>query len=120
MLAEAEGWCLSLNLTPKALANFSPGLARSDNPGAVSLSRDNPERVCQLLQGLMALLIVKPRVLAVLKPWAEKLANAFGVKFKLRHCQLWPCLDTPKPGLLKYAVFFCAKFESVYIQKELF
>jgi hypothetical protein len=39
---------LSLNLTPKALANFSPGLARSDNPGAVSLSRDNPERVRQL------------------------------------------------------------------------
>jgi hypothetical protein len=22
-----------MNLTPKALANFSPGLARSDNPG---------------------------------------------------------------------------------------
>ena len=29
-------------------------------------------------------------------------------------------LDTLKTGLLKYAVFFCAKFESVYITKELF
>ena len=29
-------------------------------------------------------------------------------------------LDTLNTGLLKYAVFFCAKFESVYIQKELF
>jgi len=35
-------------LTPKALANFSPGLERSDNPGAVSLARGNPERVCEL------------------------------------------------------------------------
>ena len=29
-------------------------------------------------------------------------------------------LDTLNTGLLKYAVFFCAKLESVYIQKELF
>jgi hypothetical protein len=61
-----------LNLTPKALANFSPGLARSDNPGAVSLSR------------LMALLIVNPGFSLCSNP-GLKLANAFGVKFKLRH-----------------------------------
>jgi ubiquinone/menaquinone biosynthesis C-methylase UbiE len=64
-------WCLSLYLTPKALANFSPGLARSDNPGAVSLSR------------LRALLIVNPGFLCS-NP-GLKLANAFGVKFKPKH-----------------------------------
>jgi hypothetical protein len=31
-----------------------------------------------------------------------------------------PCLDTPKAGLLKYAVFFCAEFETVYIQRSCF
>ena len=29
-------------------------------------------------------------------------------------------LDTLITGLLKYAVFFCAKFESVYIQRSCF
>jgi hypothetical protein len=78
------------DLTPKALANFSPGLARSDNPGTVSLSRDNPERVRQLpnpFQGLRALLIVNPGFSLSSNP-GLKLANAFGVKFKLRHCPL--------------------------------
>jgi len=32
-------------LTPKAFANFSPGLERSDNPGATPESLSNPERV---------------------------------------------------------------------------
>ena len=32
-------------LTPKAFANFSPGLEHSDNPGKNSNSRSNPERV---------------------------------------------------------------------------
>jgi hypothetical protein len=61
-----------LNLTPKALANFS------DNPD---------ERVRQLpnpFQGLMVLLIVNPGFSLCSNP-GLKLANAFGVKFKLRH-----------------------------------
>ena len=36
---------LLLLLTPKAFANLSPGLERSDNPGINSNSRSNPERV---------------------------------------------------------------------------
>jgi hypothetical protein len=48
-----------LNLTPKALANFSPGLERSDNLGEVSL------------WAFMALLIVNPKILALLEPWVE-------------------------------------------------
>ena len=31
--------------TPKALANFSPGFERSENPGAALKNRFNPERV---------------------------------------------------------------------------
>jgi hypothetical protein len=34
--------------TPKALANFSPGLERSDNPGCIDKKQENPERVCCL------------------------------------------------------------------------
>jgi hypothetical protein len=71
-----------LNLTPKALANFRPGLARSDNPGAVSLSRDNPEGFANCRTLLMALLIVNPGFSLCSNP-GLKLANAFGVKFKL-------------------------------------
>jgi hypothetical protein len=32
-------------VTPKAFANFSPGLGRSDNPGTLNLNGRNPERV---------------------------------------------------------------------------
>ena len=32
-------------LTPKAFANFSPGLERSDNPGSTNEQVINPERV---------------------------------------------------------------------------
>ena len=33
-------------LTPKALANVSPGLERSDNPGLPNQIRNDPEGVC--------------------------------------------------------------------------
>ena len=33
------------DLTPKAFANFSPGLERSDNPGYTNKNGPNPERV---------------------------------------------------------------------------
>jgi hypothetical protein len=37
-----------LKNTPKAFANSSPGLERSDNPGIANKTRKNPERVRQL------------------------------------------------------------------------
>ena len=52
---------LNLNLTPKALANFSPGFERSDNPGDSNLSRGNPEKgslTAEPFQGFMAFLIL--------------------------------------------------------------
>jgi hypothetical protein len=80
-------WCLSLNLTPKALANFSPGFELSENPGIGSYFRYNPERVrlvAEPFQGSMALLIVNPGFSLSSNP-GLKLANAFGVIFKLIH-----------------------------------
>jgi hypothetical protein len=61
--------------TPQAFANFSPGLERSDNPGIGELSNlGNPEggsSNSEPFQGLVAILILCPRVLATLEPWAE-------------------------------------------------
>jgi hypothetical protein len=56
-------------LTPKAFANFSPELERSDNPG---LSNKKP---LKLINGH------DPRVLVRSNP-GLKLANAFGVKIQ--------------------------------------
>jgi hypothetical protein len=63
-----------LEHTPKALANFSPGLERSDNPGYKPKIATNPEKGSALgepLQGCKARLIDDPRVVAALQPWAE-------------------------------------------------
>src|SRR5919205_2319637 len=78
-------------LTPKALANLSPGLERSDNPGYIRKITDNPERVRQLANPfrVQAILFADPMVVASLQPWAEiserlwrkclSSINAFGV-----------------------------------------
>src|SRR5215217_8998396 len=45
---DAEGVACSVHtMTPKALANFSPGLERSDNPGWIGKLTIHPERVRQ-------------------------------------------------------------------------
>jgi hypothetical protein len=64
-----------LDLTPKALANFSPGFELSENPGLTikrAIKRDK---------------LTAPGLSLRANP-GLKLANAFGVKFKLRH-HLW-------------------------------
>ena len=59
--------------TPKALANFSPGLERSDNPGVeieiVLTLKGFAGR--QTLSGFNRSIRYAPRVLATLEPWAE-------------------------------------------------
>jgi hypothetical protein len=67
--------------TPKALANFSPGLVRSDNPGKAKLKiHINPERVRQLANPFRVkiFLDVIPGLSLRSNP-GLKLANAFGV-----------------------------------------
>ncbi|HSE19247.1 MAG TPA: hypothetical protein VLB46_19450, partial [Pyrinomonadaceae bacterium] len=77
-------------LTPKALANFSPGLERSDNPGSTDQNKDkNPVRVRQSrnpfrVQNLFCFAF--PGFSLRSNP-GLKLANAFGVKFKLHYCK---------------------------------
>ncbi|HVF23348.1 MAG TPA: hypothetical protein VM941_09745, partial [Pyrinomonadaceae bacterium] len=61
----------SVENTPKAFANFSPGFERSENPGSLMQLRFNPERVRlnwnpYRVSGL--LLYVDPKVVAVLQP----------------------------------------------------
>src|SRR5215204_2226439 len=62
-------------LTPKALANFSPGLERSNNPGISNLNyKSNPERVRRLANPFRVSVHFWefiPRVVAALQPWAE-------------------------------------------------
>ncbi len=66
--------------TPKALANVSPRLERSDNPGVKPKEMVNPERVRRLANPyrVQFMLGYKPRVVASSNP-GLKLANAFGV-----------------------------------------
>jgi hypothetical protein len=60
-------------LTPKAFANFSPGLERSDNPGSEHQLLLNPERVRQPANPFRVESHLEscPRVLAMLEPWAR-------------------------------------------------
>jgi hypothetical protein len=77
-----------LNLTPQALANFSPELARSDNRGGSKVYRVVTLKGlanCRTLSGFNGSLIVNPGFSLCSNP-GLKLANAFGVKFKVRHC----------------------------------
>jgi len=59
--------------TPKAFANFSPGLERSDYPGYQIQIHANPERDRWSANPYRVSILVgyKPRVLAALEPWAE-------------------------------------------------
>src|SRR5689334_24878310 len=67
-------------ITPKAFANFSPGLERSDNPGYGIRVQINPEGVRRkpTLSGLNAFLFLDPGFSLRSNP-GLKLANAFGV-----------------------------------------
>ena len=64
----------TIYLTPKALANSSPGLERSDNPGRENKIEFNPEKgspTVKPFQGFLFFLMRGPRVVAALQPWAE-------------------------------------------------
>jgi len=67
-------------ITPKAFANFSPGLERSDNPGYGIRVQINPEGVRRkpTLSGLNVFLFLDPGFSLRSNP-GLKLANAFGV-----------------------------------------
>src|ERR1043166_4465733 len=79
---------MQFELTPKALANFSPGLERSDNPGFSRLKSDQTLKGFgdwRTLSGLtVSLLVFAPRVLATLEPWA-KISKHLRCYFKLHH-----------------------------------
>jgi len=60
-------------LTPKVLANLSPGLERSDNPGIGNkyfLLTLKGFLTRQTLSGFIPSLYLFPRVVAALQPWA--------------------------------------------------
>src|SRR6185503_16890578 len=88
--------------TPKALANLSPGLERSDNPGNDRNKRINAESVRHAgitLSGFHKMFCGTPGLSLRSNP-GLKLANVFGVfstNFKLRHYQghLSLCLLCP-------------------------
>jgi hypothetical protein len=79
-------FCAQFELTPKALANFSPGFEHSENPGYTSKESLNPERVRQLVNPFRVTnhKHTSPGLSLRSNPGLT-LANAFGVKFKLRH-----------------------------------
>jgi hypothetical protein len=77
----------SLKNTPKALANFSPGFERSENPGKTMNKRkpNNPERVSHVRNPFRVcrkFCYAYPGFSLRSNP-GLKLANAFGVFFKL-------------------------------------
>jgi hypothetical protein len=58
-------------ITPKAFANFSPGLERSDNPGIRTSDTHGTLTGFRLtLSGFRRKIKLCPRVLAMLEPWA--------------------------------------------------
>ena len=60
--------------TPKAFANFSPGLEHSDNPGIANNKTDPTLKGFVLrgtLSGFNASFLISPRVVAALQPRAE-------------------------------------------------
>jgi hypothetical protein len=76
-------------LTPKALANFSPWLERRDNHGITIHKDDGTLKGFgsgEPFQGLILNSDLFPGLSLRSNP-GLKLANAFGVKFKLRHYQ---------------------------------
>ena len=78
--------------TPKALANRSPGLDRSDNPGNLNNKRRNPERVRlgeEPFQGLIFILITSQGCRCAPNPGLQ-LANAFGVNLNKEHKKSLP------------------------------
>ena len=73
---------MQVELTPKVLANFSPGLERSDNLGLANKNKiRNPERVlptAEPFQGLIRFQLSSPG-LSLRSNRGLELANAFGV-----------------------------------------
>src|SRR5829696_8828706 len=66
--------------TPKALANFSPGVGAQRQPWVTDFNQELKRRSAKILkgfiigepfQGLILFLNGAPRVVAVLQPWAE-------------------------------------------------
>ena len=67
-------------VTPKALANFSPGLERSENPGTKTRKQLNPVRVyCEANPYRVQETVVIHPGLSLRSNPGLKLANAFGV-----------------------------------------
>jgi len=64
---------LQIELTPKALANFSPGFEHGENPGIKNFKRFNPERVPRPANPFRVSdsFVTAPKVVAALQPWAE-------------------------------------------------
>ena len=74
--------------TPKAFANFSPGLERSDNPGTPIRNKSKTLKALangRTLSGFNKTIRGNPRVVASSNP-ALKLANAFGVVIRKSNC----------------------------------
>ena len=72
---------MQFELTPKALANFSPEVRASQNPGYIRNKSGytlKGFRTRRTLSGFNTTSILKPRVVASSNP-GLKLANAFGV-----------------------------------------
>jgi len=69
-------------LTPKALANFSPGLERSDNPGAVTSKTESTLKALHRSNAFSVARFIHVRCpgLSLRSNPGLKLANAFGVK----------------------------------------
>ena len=78
--------------TPKALANLSPGLDRSDNPGNLNNKRRNPEKGSPwrgTLSGFDLYFNYVPGLSLRSNPGLQ-LANAFGVNLNKEHKKSLP------------------------------
>ena len=65
--------CLSLNITPKAFANFSPGFERPREPwGHIQKWRPTLKGLgsWRTLSGFNDYFVIYPKVVAALQPWA--------------------------------------------------
>jgi hypothetical protein len=73
-LSNAEGVREWDSVTPKAFANLSPGLERSDNPGISNNKNKTLKGFAnrRTLSGLDRDLNSCPRVLATLEPWDKQ------------------------------------------------
>src|ERR1043166_4852805 len=89
----------SLKNMPKALANFSPGFERSENPGyALTKFAANPERVPHVRNPFRVVRLSfvhgLPRVLTAFEPGAEISQRLRRIFQTLRH----PCLSCRMTG----------------------